>query len=327
MFLKEINFSIWSDFVERSFLNGEFKTLINEGVINGATSNPAIFKQSFTTSVAYKEDIRKYAALEKKEIYEHLACEDIKNCAQILEPLYKRGDDGFVSIEIDPFYCDDIKHSIDEGQRLYETIGKENVMIKVPATPAGYVVMNELASRGININATLIFSDAQAKNCFDAIASGMAKASGKSKAVLSVFVSRFDRKCDAELKKNGLPTGRLGICNAMKIYNDTREHAHPDIRVLFASTGVKGDELPKGYYISELLLENTINTAPIETIQAFLDSSDKSPRVSKSNEEIAHYMQKMQNCGIDYKIVCDELLKEGLGAFKESFSELLESMK
>jgi len=326
MILKEINFSIWSDFIERGYLKGEFLELLNSGTINGATSNPAIFKQAFTTSPLYRDEIKKYSSLPKKEIYEKLAIEDISSCAAALEPLYHRGDDGFVSIEIDPFFCDDIKHSIDEGVRLYEIIGKENVMIKVPATSAGYVVMDQLASQGINVNATLIFSDIQAKNCFEAISNGMAKSGTKSKGVLSVFVSRFDRKCDGELKKAGLKTGVLGIYNAMKIYNDISHFAHPDIRVLFASTGTKGDEYPKSYYISELLLCNTINTAPIETIRAFVDNGDKMPKDPRNNEEILYYINSMKRAGIDYKVICDELLKEGLVTFKDSFKELLDTL-
>ena len=138
--MSDIGFSLWVDFIERDFLDGQFLELLNDSIINGATSNPAIFKNAFSTSNAYKNDIYKYKAegLSPKEIYEKLAISDIKKAAQILRPLYDKGDDGFVSLEIDPMLANDIQASIDEGARLFREINEPNVMIKVTATEAGF---------------------------------------------------------------------------------------------------------------------------------------------------------------------------------------------
>ncbi len=244
MNLKDINFSLWCDFIERDFLKSGFRELVDNEVVNGATSNPAIFKAAITSSPAYREDIKRLSGKTPKEIYEELACEDIKNSATILEPLYKKGDDGFVSIEIDPTLCDDAKASIEEGKRLFKKIGKANVMIKVPATEAGYEVAEELLSSGVNVNITLIFSPYQAKKSLDAIKRAWQRIeTGRSfpYVVISIFVSRFDRKLDTILLNKNIKPSLTGIYNASKIYNMIKSTNLINTRALFASTGVKGE--------------------------------------------------------------------------------------
>ena len=165
MYIASARFALWADFIERTFLDEGFKELIANGVINGATSNPAIFKSAILTSPAYKEQIATLSDLSPKEKYEALAIYDIQKAADILRPLYDAGDDGYVSIEVDPFLCDDAEATIAEGMRLHAAINRPNIMIKVPATEAGYIAMEALASKGIAINATLIFSVEQALAC------------------------------------------------------------------------------------------------------------------------------------------------------------------
>ena len=141
-FKKIINFSLWCDFIERDFLENEFGKLIEDEVIHGATSNPAIFEQAISSSSAYTQQISMLQANESKKIYEELAIADIKRAAEILYPLYeKNSDDGFISIEVDPTLCDDALGTIEEGTRLFHAIVHSNVMIKIPATEAGYVAM------------------------------------------------------------------------------------------------------------------------------------------------------------------------------------------
>lgn len=334
MYISSINFSLWCDLIERNFLEHEFKTLISDSIINGATSNPAIFKQSFLTSDAYKDDIQrlKSEGLEPKSIYENLAINDIKNAAKKLLPLYEKGDDGFVSIEIDPFLANDTQKSIEEGKRLYKSIDMPNVMIKVPATEKGYEVMRELIKDGININATLIFSPKQAKECVNALELGskMFQKSHKNeelpKGVISVFVSRFDRKLDAKMDELNFPKAMVGIMNAAKIYHDIEKSKNKNIRTLFASTGVKGDELPPEYYIEKLLFPNTINTAPIATINAFVASGRTNVQTIPSQNEIELFFADLQEAQIDMQTVYDELLSEGLEAFNDAFKELLDTL-
>ena len=133
IYIEDLKFSLWADFIERDYLDNEFKDLINDGIINGATSNPAIFKNAILNSPAYKEQLAELSHLTPKEKYESLAIYDIAKAAEILQPLHEKGDDGYVSIEVDPFLCNDSGATVAEGKRLFESIGRANVMIKVPA--------------------------------------------------------------------------------------------------------------------------------------------------------------------------------------------------
>lgn len=172
MYIEDLKFSLWADFIERDYLDKEFKDLINDGIINGATSNPAIFKNAILNSPAYKEQLSTLGSFSAKEKYEAVAIYDIKKAADILKPLYEVGNDGYVSIEVDPFLCDDADATIKEGKRLFAEIGRNNVMIKVPATTAGYIAMEELSASGIPVNATLIFKKEQAVSCAKAFERG-----------------------------------------------------------------------------------------------------------------------------------------------------------
>lgn len=329
MSLKEdINFSLWCDFIERDFLEGQFKTIIKNETIQGATSNPAIFASSISNSVAYKQQLEMLQANTAKTIYEELAMTDIKRAAELLEDMHKNDmDDGFISIEVDPTLCDDAKGTIEEGIRLYKTIGHDNVMIKVPATEAGYEAMEELTSQGIHVNATLIFSPAQAIKCAEAFSKGMEKSISEVKAVISIFVSRFDRLCDNEFGAKGLEKGRLGIINAAKCYHEINKFGNKNIRALFASTGVKGDELPSSYYVDNLLYPNSVNTAPLATIEDYVANGQTTPSTIISERECNEYFVKLEKSGIDMENVYSTLLKDGLDAFVVSFEELLTKLK
>jgi len=321
------NFSLWCDFVERSFLEGEFRELLDDVIVNGATSNPSIFKSAFLTSSAYQEDRKKLKNLEAKDVYEKLAIEDIKRAATAMSEHHEDGNDGFISIEVDPNLCDNAKATIQEGKRLFQEIGFENVMIKVPATNAGYEAMEELMSSGINVNATLVFSPDQAKGCADAFKRAtkrLEKNEKLPKGVISVFVSRFDSKLDAKLKELNLPTAKTGVHNAVKIYDLIESYSLPHIRTLFASTGVKSDALEADYYIKELLFKNSVNTAPLGTIKAFISSGN----VVEANhkKEYIEYFERLEKNGIDMQEVYSELLDDGLEAFKDAFKDILDEL-
>ena len=325
---EELGFSLWLDFIERDFLQKEFKRLIEEGIINGATSNPAIFASSIATSSAYIAQLNDLKNHSAKAKYEALAKTDIKLASLALKPLYDAGKDGFVSIEVDPFLCDDTQGTVEEGLRLYQEIGMENVMIKVPATEAGYGAMRELMSKGIHVNATLIFSPQQALKCLDAFCDGLKKwrETGNKKdvqGVLSVFVSRFDRMLDKQLEEKGIQPGLVGIMNAAKIYNLVEERGEKAIRTLFASTGVKGDAYVADYYIKGLMASHSVNTAPLTTIEAFIKSPDHTPKLPIDSDKIDSFFEKVSSVGIDMDSVYEKLLNDGLKAFEEAFSGLL----
>lgn len=326
MYIEDLKFSLWADFIERDYLDNEFQDLIHKKIINGATSNPSIFKNAILNSPAYKEQLLSLNGLTPKEKYEAVAIYDISKAADILKPLYDAGDDGYVSIEVDPFLCDDAKATIAEGKRLFETINRKNVMIKVPATLSGYEAMEELTASGIPVNATLIFSKDQAIACAKAFESGIRKYGGKLDTVISIFVSRIDRALDAKLSENGVEISLAGIYNSADIYNKIQAMDVQGCRALFASTGVKDDSLPPDYYIQKLLAYNSVNTAPIDTIKAFHDSTAKNKALPISDEVIQEHFLRIKKVGIDFDEVVAKQVSDGLDAFKDAFKDILESL-
>ena len=338
MYIEDLKFSLWADFIERDYLDNEFKELINKGIINGATSNPAIFKNAILNSPAYKEQLSTLDGLSAKEKYEAVAIYDISKAADILKPLYEKNDDGYVSIEVDPFLCDDAQATILEGKRLFKAIGRENVMIKVPATEAGYIAMKELTSVGIPVNATLIFKKSQAISCAEAFREGtkiygkalaqQASDQGSAKGrvgvdtVISIFVSRID----AKMASLGINDNLSGIYNTADIYAEIESMQVNGCRALFASTGIKDKSLPVHHYIEKLLAYNSVNTAPIDTIKAYYENGAKDKALPISPDIIKVHFEKIKNAGIDFDEVLDKQIVDGLEAFKEAFKDILESL-
>ena len=313
--------SIWVDYLDREFLDTTFKEWVESGLVNGLTSNPAIFANALKKEI-YKEDLEKLKGKSPKEIYEEIAIKDIQKACDILEPLYDEGNDGYASIEVDPRLINDAKGTVDEALRLYEKIERENVMIKIPANEAGYKAMEELAKRGININATLVFSPNQAMRSLEAISKGPRTIDG----VISIFVSRFDRKLNPQLAMQNLAKDRVGFFNAIKIYNQIEEQNIRNIRALFASTGVKQEYLNKDYYVQNLYLPNSVLTLPLDVIEEIKN---------KELEESFHFQTKhidaffsfLTPAGINLQKVYQELFDEGVKAFEEAFENMLNSLK
>ncbi len=326
MYIEELKFSLWADFIERDYLDNEFKELIEKGIINGATSNPAIFKNAILNSPAYKEQLASLSDLTPKEKYEAVAIFDIQKAADILKPLYDKNDDGYVSIEVDPFFCDDAEATIKEGKRLFKTIDRANIMIKVPATDAGYIAMKELLSVGIPVNATLIFSKAQAISCAKAFKEGVRIYGKKIDSVISVFVSRIDRALDTQLKEKGIDTALTGIYNSADIYAEVESMKVEGCRTLFASTGVKDDSLDAHYYIEQLLAYNSVNTAPIDTIKAFHSNPSTKNALPISQDIIQKHFDKILIAGIDFDAMIEKQINDGLEQFKDAFKDILETL-
>ena len=328
---REINFSLWLDFIERDYLKNDFPALLEKGIVNGATSNPAIFANAITTSSAYKEQLASLEGKTAKEKYEALAVEDIKTAAKMLRPLYDDGNDGYISIEVDPFLCNDTEGTIAEGKRLFKAIGEPNVMVKVPATQAGYDAMTALMADGISVNATLVFSPKQATQSFKAMRKGIQQGekygSCRVEGVISVFVSRFDRALDIELEEAGIDPAKTGIYNAAKIYNMIEGHEVPNIRALFASTGVKGDILEANYYVKGLMAAHSVNTAPLVTIEAHIKTSDTAEYLPLEPALINGYFMNLEDNGFNMEKIYKELLDEGLAAFEDSFQDMLAQIK
>ncbi|MDR2082003.1 MAG: transaldolase [Campylobacteraceae bacterium] len=328
------NFSIWCDFIEREFLSKELPELIDSGIVSGVTSNPVIFKNAILNSKAYAEDKKKSIDMLPKERYEFLAINDVKNVARLLAATHKANDqDGFVSIEVNPLFADDFEKMTDEAKRLYKKIGMPNIMIKIPATEAGYETIKELIIEGINVNATLIFSPQQAGKCLQAIENGfyIFQRRNPKKAfpqvVISVFVSRFDRKLDERFESLGLEKMKFGIMNASYIYQLVREQKISNVRCLFASTGVSAESVSKSYYITKLLYKNAINTAPLASIESFMEVLDTEEKICPDKESIRKYFAEVEAKGVTLKEIYASLLEEGLEQFSKAHRELMESLK
>ncbi len=325
-------FSLWLDFIEREFLRERFVEMVEKRIVNGATSNPSIFAQAISGSPAYREQLESLRGRSPKEKYEALAIADIKSAALALRGVYDEGSEGFVSLEVDPFLAHDTRGTVEEGRRLFKEIDEPNVMIKVPATEAGFSAMTELLSDGISVNATLVFSPEQARKCLDAMKVGIDEFENtggeRVEAVISVFVSRFDRALDELLESKGLPTAMTGIMNAAGIYNLVQSNHTPSVRTLFASTGVKeGQGLPADYYVRKLFGPHCVNTAPLPTIEAFEAGERPEPVLPIPQEQIDEYFETLERHGVVMGEVRHRLLEEGLKSFEEAFAKMLEGLK
>ena len=325
---QEINFSLWCDFIQRDFLENEFLQLLDKELIYGATSNPDIFKNAISSSGAYAQQISMLQANSSKKIYEELACADIKKASLILKPLNEQNsDDGFISLEVDPTLSDDTQATVDEGKRLFNQIKAENLMIKIPATKSGYEAMRQLTAYGINVNATLVFSPSQAIQCAKALSDGIKQSGKDTKAVISVFVSRFDRLLDNKLVELGLEKYKVGIINATKCYYEIEKFNNKNIRTLFASTGTKTNDIKPSYYIDNLIFPNSINTAPLNAIKGWENDGICEASNILSEDECDTYLTKLNKQNINIQEIYLKLLQDGLNTFRESFVELLNSVK
>ncbi|GMB89856.1 Transaldolase Tal [Helicobacter ailurogastricus] len=331
------DFYLWCDFIERDFLESGFQTLLKQGQIVGATSNPAIFAKALE-SQAYQAQIveLKNAKMGAKDIYEHLVIADIKRCAEILLPLWEKNKaTGYISLEIDPFLADKVGASVAEARALFGRVNMPNVMIKIPATKAGLETMEHLAKdKNIPLNATLVFDPERAKDC----ALALKKA---PMGVVSVFVSRLDTLANPLLqdKANRLSQStqaallnQFGIANALECYHRIQSVGASRVYPLFASVGTKEPNLPKDYYLQALRLEHSIITAPLEALKAYYETP------STPTTPIKHIKETMRDLGLDldetpqdhdhinFNLGRDSLLFPGLKAFEDAFSKLLKAL-
>jgi transaldolase len=199
-------------------------------------------------------------------------------------------------------------------------------MIKVPATEAGYKAMEALTSEGIPVNATLIFKKSQALSCAKAFESGVKANGAKVDTVISIFVSRVDRALDVQLSKLNIEVAKSGIYNTADIYAAIEAMNVLGCRALFASTGVKDDSLPAHYYIEQLLAYNSVNTAPIDTIKAYVQNGAKEKVLPISQAIITEHFEKIKAADIDFEALLDKQIKDGLDAFKDAFQEIMEAL-
>lgn len=343
--------SLWYDNISRDLLqNGAIKTLIAEGV-SGMTSNPAIFKNAITGSAIYDEQIKRLAQQGQSahEIYEAMAIDDIRAAADILKPVFERtgGVDGYVSLEVNPFLADDTQASITEARRLFEWVARSNVMIKIPATPAGLPAIEACLADGLNINITLIFSRTSYRQVMEAYLTALerrAQADDPISGIASVasfFVSRVDTLIDQLLADKGRSDlqGKAAIANARLAYQLFRETFESDRfaalqakgawkqRPLWASTSTKNPAYRDVMYVEELIGADTVNTAPPQTIDAFRDHGATAATLETRLEEAHQHEAALIAAGIDLNAVTDQLLDEAVRLFSEPFQQLVDAIE
>ncbi len=351
--------SIWLDMISREMIaSGELDRLVDLG-ISGVTSNPTIFEKAMAEGAAYDDALALYAEAggDAGRAFEGLAVEDIRNAADVLRRVYERtnGEDGFVSIEVSPTLAHDTDATIEEGRRLFSSIDRPNVMVKVPGTPEGMPAIRTLISEGVNVNVTLLFSLDAYRNAAKAYIDGLQAyvASGKGSpervaSVASFFVSRVDSSIDKlldEAKQSGRADdvdhlkGKIGIANAKLAYAEFQRVFEGDAfsnlakrqaqrqRPLWASTSVKNPEYPDTMYMDNLIGPYTVNTIPPATLTAFLEQGDVRETITKDVDEARAQVAELERVGISLDAVTDDLLKAGVKAFADSYKSLLDGIE
>jgi len=352
--------SVWLDYIRRSLItSGELQRMLDEDGLRGVTSNPAIFEKAIAGSNDYEADLKaleRSRDLDAKGVYERLAIRDIQEAADVLASLYvaTKRRDGYVSLEVSPDLAHDTESTVAEARRLWKAVGRENVMIKVPATPAGVPAIRRLIAEGINVNVTLLFAQEAYQSVANAYIEGIeafAKAGGDVSRVASVasfFISRIDAMIDAMITERlrtstdsmeqallkGL-LGKVAIANAKLTYLRSKEiYASPrwqalaakgaqTQRLLWASTSTKNANYRDVVYVEELIGKDTVNTIPPATFDAFRDHGRCSASLEANLEEAADTMQTLAKVGISMQEVTDTLLNEGVKIFADAFVKLI----
>jgi transaldolase/glucose-6-phosphate isomerase len=348
--LAKLGQSVWYDNIQRSLIeDGGLQALIDNGVV-GVTSNPSIFEKAIAHSAEYDEAIQELveSGCTTFEIYEALAIEDIKHAADLLYPVYEETDglDGYISLEVDPTLANDTDATISEARRLFATLGRPNVMIKVPATAQGVPAIATLIGEGININVTLLFSNDNYRDVAHAYINGLENLAARGgdisrvASVASFFVSRVDSAVDKALQAIGNSDlqGKIAIANAKiayRMYEDifsgdrwralTAHGARPQ-RLLWASTSTKNPAFPDTLYVDELIGPDTVNTVPPATLDAFQDHGVVEITLTVDVNEARTQIARLQELGIDLDAVTAKLQDDGVTAFAKAFVSLMESV-
>ncbi|MBA2658117.1 MAG: transaldolase [Nitrosospira sp.] len=350
--------SIWLDSISRDLLNsGELQRLVNHDKLRGLTSNPTIFEQAIAHGNSYDDALRQLLqandAQTDKELFEGVAVEDIRMAADVLRPVYDatEGGDGYVSLEVSPHLAHDTDGTIAEAKRLWDRVQRPNLMIKIPATPAGIPAIAQSLGTGININVTLMFSLGHYEDVARAYIRGLGgkeeSSSGKDIAwpvsVASFFVSRVDSVVDPLLEKNGSPSalavrGKIAIANAKLAYRRFGEIFHGELfaafrdagahvqRPLWGSTGTKNPAYSDVMYLEQLIGPDTVNTVPPKTLAAFRDHGRARETLTENVAQAEADIAQLPDFGIDLEAITAKLQDDGVAAFAESYDKLLAAL-
>jgi transaldolase/glucose-6-phosphate isomerase len=356
--------SVWLDYIQRSLItSGELRRLIEEDGVTGITSNPSIFEKAITASSEYADLLKSSECsrgLDAKARYEILAIRDIQDAADLLRPVYESTArrDGYVSLEVSPYLAHDTQGTIQEAQALWRSVGRENLMIKVPGTVEGIPAFQRLISEGINVNVTLLFSQKVYAQVAEAYVAGLEQfAAGggdvsKMASVASFFVSRIDTLVDSivasrlntaqsRVEQEQLKSllGKVAIANAKLTYQHylrffgsghwkaLAAKGAQTQRLLWASTSTKNPNYRDVLYVEELIGRDTVNTVPPATLEAFRDHGRLRASLAEDLDSAESTMLTLATVGISIDEVTDKLTDDGVRLFVEAFAKLLEAVE
>lgn len=351
--------SIWMDALRRRMLtSGELRSLVEDVGLRGLTSNPTIFRDAIAGSDDYDaalEDLVRRERLPAIDLYTALVVEDIRGAADVLRPVYESSGrlDGYVCLEVTPSLAHDTQKTLAEARALWQRVGRDNLMIKVPGTREGIAAVTALIEEGINVNITLLFSEAVYRQVADAYLRGLEARAARGGAldrvasVASVFVSRIDTLADARIAERAQSApgaerreieslvGQVAIANAKIVYQAYREigssprmaalaarGARPQ-RPLWASTSTKDPRRRDVVYVEELIGEGTVSTLPPATLKAFLDHGRVRPSLEEDLDGARRVLDALARHGISFDALAAELLVDGLAKFAASADDLL----
>jgi len=349
--------SIWLDYIRRDLIaGGGLRRLIEEDGLRGMTSNPSIFEKAIVESHDYDADIQAMVRKGKraKDIYEAISQQDVQSAADEFRPVYERtgGNDGYVSLEVNPHLAHDSNGTIQEAQRLWSALNRPNVFIKVPATAAGLPAIRKLISEGINVNVTLLFGLPRYRQVAEAYLDGIEARVLQGNAVKGVasvasfFVSRIDVLVDSLLepliRQGGEKAafakevrGHVAVASAKLAYQIYKEIFSSDRfkklaaqgarvqRLLWASTGTKNPAYSDVKYVEALVGPDTVNTVPIETLNAYRDHGVPKATLEKDIAEAARVLKRLPELGISMDKVTQQLEDEGVTKFNQPFDKLM----
>ena len=352
--LSALGQSVWLDSLSRPMiLDGDLERHVRENAVVGVTSNPTIFQKALAGSDCYDRQLREVMQHESdpREIFFQLAVEDIRSACDLLRPVWDggKGQDGYVSLEVDPALAYEREQTFAQAMRLHGWVDRPNLLVKIPATKPGLGAIEDCIAQGKSINITLIFSLERYAEVVEAYLRGLERlvaGGGDPRLVASVasfFVSRVDTEADRRLDAIGGEAarlkGKLAIANAKLAYRHYREAFSGERwerlaasgatkqRCLWASTSTKNPEYRDVVYVEELIGPETVNTMPLETIEAFQDHGEVAQTLERGVDEAEALLDELERVGVDYDDVTETLEQEGVQKFTDSFDELLEGVR
>ena len=362
--LEQYGQSIWLDYIRRTLItSGELQRLIDDDGLRGITSNPSIFEKAISGSSDYSDllnSLNSRSDLDAKARYEILAIRDIQDAADLLRPVYEssKGRDGYVSLEVSPYLARDTQGTLKEARTLWKSVGRKNVMIKVPGTAEGIPAFQQLISEGINVNVTLLFSQKVYEEVAAAYIAGLEQLANNGgdvsqiASVASFFISRIDSSIDAivaaRLKTEKDPgqqaqlksiLGKVAVANGKETYQKylaifgterwkkLASRGAQTQRVLWASTSTKNPNYSDTLYVDEMIGSDTVNTIPPATLDAFRDHGHPRATLTENVAAANQVMETVSQLGISMKEVTDHLTDDGVKLFADAFDKLLEAVE